>query len=186
MTHSSPRPAGHRILVLGGARSGKSRWAEGRLRSAGRVDYVAPGPPESGDDLEWAERVRRHRARRPAHWATHETRDLVPLLTAETVVPVLIDCLTTWLSGVMDDCGVWEARPGSNQDLEKRIDSLVGAWASARRPAVAVSNEVGWGVVPATESGRRFRDELGGLNARVAAECAEVFLMIAGIPQRLR
>ncbi|MFL6078070.1 MAG: bifunctional adenosylcobinamide kinase/adenosylcobinamide-phosphate guanylyltransferase [Mycobacteriales bacterium] len=176
-----------RTLVLGGARSGKSALAEERLAGAGQVDYAAPGPaPDAGDNPEWAARVRAHQARRPAGWRTWETLDLEPLLTAGTAVPLLVDCLSTWLAGVMDACGVWAERPGADDALAARTGDLVAAWRAATRPVVAVSNEVGSGVVPATASGRRYRDELGRLNARVAAECERVLLVTAGLAQRLK
>ena len=99
---------------------------------------------------------------------------------------MLVDCLTTWLARVMDDCGVWSEDPGSDARLAAAVDALVDAWAGTPRRVVAVSNEVGSGVVPATPSGRRFRDELGVLNARVAAASPRVWLVTAGLPQRLR
>jgi adenosyl cobinamide kinase/adenosyl cobinamide phosphate guanylyltransferase len=181
-----PRAVGRRVLVLGGARSGKSAEAEALLSDVDTVDYVAPGPVPSAEDPEWAERVAAHRASRPASWRTHETRDLVPLLAEDTAVPLMIDCLSTWLSGVMDDCGVWSGEPDADQVLASRLDSLLSAWRATGRYVVAVSNEVGSGVVPATPSGRRFRDELGRFNARVAAASDQVVHMIAGIPTRLK
>jgi adenosylcobinamide kinase/adenosylcobinamide-phosphate guanylyltransferase len=176
-----------RTLVLGGARSGKSALAEGRLAGVPEVDYAAPGPvPDEDDDPEWAARVRAHRARRPAGWRTCETLDLEPLLTADTGVPLLVDCLSTWLAGTMDACGVWAERPGADGALAARADGLVAAWRAATRPVVAVSNEVGSGVVPATASGRRYRDELGRLNTRVAAGSDQVLLVTAGLARRLK
>ncbi len=178
-----------RVLVLGGARSGKSVTAERMLAAREQVDYVACGPA-AGTDPSWAERVRLHRERRPAHWTTVETLDVAGLLTgtgpAREAVPVLVDCLSTWLAGVMDDCGLWAETDGAGKELASRVDTLLDAWRSTRRQVVAVSNEVGSGVVPATVSGGRFRDELGTLNARVAAECEQVWLCVAGIPRRIR
>jgi adenosylcobinamide kinase/adenosylcobinamide-phosphate guanylyltransferase len=176
-----------RTLVLGGARSGKSALAEGRLAEVPEVDYAAPGPVlDEGDDPEWAARVRAHRARRPAGWRTWETLDLEPLLTADTAVPLLVDCLSTWLAGTMDTRGVWAERPGADHALAASVDGLVAAWRAATRPVFAVSNEVGSGVVPATVSGRRYRDELGRLNSRVAAASDQVLLVTAGLAQRLK
>ena len=183
----SNRPVAGRVLVLGGARSGKSAVAEGWLADRGEVEYAAPGPVPDGDrDPEWAARVRAHQARRPAQWRTRETLDLEPLLAAGTAVPLLVDCLSTWLAGVMDACGVWVDRPGADGALAGRLDGMVTAWSAATRPVVAVSNEVGSGVVPATHSGRRYRDELGRLNARVAAGADQVHLVTAGLVQRLK
>jgi adenosylcobinamide kinase / adenosylcobinamide-phosphate guanylyltransferase len=171
--------------VLGGARSGKSSHAEGLLGRERSVEYVACGSLPDDQDGEWAERVALHRARRPASWSTVETVDLVAVL-GRTGPPVLIDCLTTWLARVMDDCGVWAEESGADERLAATVDEVVGAWTRTRRRVVGVSNEVGSGIVPATPSGRRFRDELGVLNARVAAASPRVWLVTAGLPQRLR
>jgi adenosylcobinamide kinase / adenosylcobinamide-phosphate guanylyltransferase len=174
-----------RTLVLGGARSGKSSFAEQLLARDRAVDYVACGLVPDGSDPEWTERVTLHRARRPASWRTLETVDLAAVL-GRPGPPVLVDCLTTWLARVMDDCGIWSEAPDADARLAAEIDALVDAWRGARRRVVAVSNEVGSGVVPATPSGRRFRDELGVLNTRVAATSRRVWLVTAGLPQRLR
>ncbi len=174
-----------RVLVLGGARSGKSSHAERLLARERVVDYVACGTPPGPDDTEWADRVALHRARRPASWRTVETLDLTGVL-GRPGPPVLVDCLTTWLAGVMDECGTWSGVPGADERLATAVDHLLSAWSATRRHVVAVSNEVGSGIVPATASGRRFRDEMGMLNARVAAVSQRVLLVTAGIPQRLR
>ncbi|HEY7262127.1 MAG TPA: bifunctional adenosylcobinamide kinase/adenosylcobinamide-phosphate guanylyltransferase [Trebonia sp.] len=173
------------MLVLGGARSGKSVTAEGLLAGRDRVDYVACGPLPSAGDPDWGERVRRHQERRPEHWTTLETLDLEGVLAGGDG-PVLVDCLSTWLAGVMEECGLWAGVPDADKMLAERVDGLLDAWRSTRRLVVAVSNEVGSGVVPATASGVRFRDELGVLNARIAAECEQVWLCVAGIAWRLR
>ena len=173
------------MLVLGGARSGKSSHAESLVGREPRVEYVACGLQPTDDDVEWADRVALHRARRPASWTTTETLDLVAVLGTPGP-PVLVDCLTTWLARVMDECEVWDGQPGSDAKLTEAVDALVAAWVGARRRVVGVSNEVGSGIVPATPSGRRFRDELGVLNARVAAASDRVWLVTAGLPQRLR
>ena len=180
-THRRPR----RALVLGGSRSGKSSFAERSLARAGAVDYVACGLVPDANDPEWTERVALHRSRRPASWATLETLDL-PGVLGRPGPPVLIDCLTTWLARVMDDCGVWSEAPDADARLAAEVDALLDAWRATRRRVVAVSNEVGSGVVPATASGRRFRDELGVLNTRVAASSSRVWLVTAGLPRRLR
>ncbi|MEU6300932.1 bifunctional adenosylcobinamide kinase/adenosylcobinamide-phosphate guanylyltransferase [Streptomyces erythrochromogenes] len=170
-----------RTLVLGGARSGKSVEAERRLESFPEVLYVATGGTRDGD-AEWARRVGLHRERRPASWRTVETCELVPLL-AEDGPPLLIDCLALWLTDAMDRAGAWDDEVWAGhgqQELAERTAALVAAVRATRRPVVLVSNEVGSGVVPATSSGRRFRDELGRLNARVAGECEHVLLVVAG------
>ncbi|HVF19221.1 MAG TPA: bifunctional adenosylcobinamide kinase/adenosylcobinamide-phosphate guanylyltransferase [Mycobacteriales bacterium] len=185
---ASPRP--RRTLVVGGARSGKSRFAEQTVAGDERVTYVATGV-DSDDDPEWSARVAVHQQRRPAHWKTVETVDLVPLLAAATVADgvLLVDCLTLWLTAVMTQCGCWdETRPADEADaaVDHAVGDLALAWRRTRGRVVAVTNEVGQGVVPATSSGRRFRDAMGRLNAAVAAECDEVWLMTAGVAQRLR
>ncbi len=170
-----------RTLVLGGARSGKSVEAERRLEAFPDVLYVATGGSRGGD-TEWAARVAAHRERRPGSWRTTETCDLVPLL-AEDGPPLLIDCLSLWLTDAMDSVGAWddaEWAAGGERALRERVRELAAAVRAARRTVVAVSNEVGSGIVPATASGRRYRDELGRLNAAFAAECEQVLLVVAG------
>jgi adenosylcobinamide kinase/adenosylcobinamide-phosphate guanylyltransferase len=172
------------VLVLGGSRSGKSRFAESLLAGESAVDYVATATDQPGD-VEWTERIRVHRDRRPPSWRTIETGDVAALLAAPGPAAVLVDSITTWLSRAMDECGCWsgDERTGA---LSHRAEQLCSAWASTSRFVVAVTDEVGLGVVPETASGRRFRDELGLLNQRFATTADEVHLVIAGIPQRLR
>ncbi len=171
--------------MLGGARSGKSSFAERLLAGERAVDYAACGPAPDAGDPEWAARVALHRERRPPSWRTVETLDVAGLL-GRPGPPVLVDCLSTWLAGVMDECGLWSGEPGADARLAAAVDTLVAAWSGTARRVVAVSNEVGSGVVPATSSGRRFRDELGVLNARIATGSSRVWLLTAGLPQRLR
>jgi histidinol-phosphate aminotransferase len=181
------RPAGRRVLVLGGSRSGKSRHAEQLLAGAASVTYVATAQGDPAD-AEWTARIERHRTRRPAGWSTAETTDPAKLIHQAAAGALLIDSVTTWLAQVMDDCGCWsEVRPeDADQRLADALDTLIGAWAAAAVMVVAVSDEVGSGIVPATASGRRFRDALGELNQRLAASADEVWLVTAGIPRRLR
>ena len=184
---ATPGSAGRRVLVLGGARSGKSAAAESMLADTGAVDYVATGQLAGTGDAEWDERVREHQARRPLGWRTLETLDVAGVLASrERSAPVLVDCLATWLARIMDDCGLWSGDPDADAKLHGRTDLLVAAWQRTSRLAVAVSNEVGCGIVPATASGRRFRDELGWLNSRIANASDEVWMCTAGIPARLR
>jgi adenosylcobinamide kinase/adenosylcobinamide-phosphate guanylyltransferase len=172
-----------RVLVLGGSRSGKSAFAESLLASEAEVEYVATAA-DRPDDAEWAERVLAHRRRRPASWRTVETGDVAAAL-ASAGPPVLVDSVTTWLSRAMDECGCWSGAERVGQ-LDARIDRLAAAWAASDRFVVAVSDEVGSGVVPETDSGRRFRDALGLLNQRLAAAAEQVHLVVAGLPLRLR
>ncbi|MBB1246686.1 bifunctional adenosylcobinamide kinase/adenosylcobinamide-phosphate guanylyltransferase [Streptomyces durbertensis] len=177
-----------RTLVLGGARSGKSAEAERRLAAFPEVLYVATAGRRDGDD-EWDARIRLHRDRRPAGWQTVETCDLAPLLADADGPPLLVDCLALWLTDAMDAVDAWSDEAwhnGGRRELERRVRELVEAVRATDRTLVAVSNEVGSGVVPATAAGRRFRDELGRLNAAFAAECEEVLLVVAGLPVPLR
>jgi adenosylcobinamide kinase/adenosylcobinamide-phosphate guanylyltransferase len=176
-----------RTLVLGGARSGKSVEAEQRLATFPGVVYVATGGSHEGDP-EWAARIGAHRERRPASWRTEETCDLVPLLEGPGP-PLLIDCLALWLTDAMDSVGAWDDQRWStvgSRMLHERTAELVSALRRTRRTVVAVSNEVGSGIVPETSSGRRFRDELGRLNTQFAAECEQVLLVTAGVVRPLR
>ncbi|MEU9140362.1 bifunctional adenosylcobinamide kinase/adenosylcobinamide-phosphate guanylyltransferase [Streptomyces sp. NPDC048404] len=176
-----------RTLVLGGARSGKSVEAERRMETFADVLYVATGGTRGGDS-EWARRVGAHRERRPGAWQTVETCDLVPLLD-EDGPPLLVDCLSLWLTDAMDSVDAWddaEWSGGGERALRARVEELVAAVRRTRRTLVAVSNEVGSGIVPATASGRRYRDELGRLNAAFAGECEHVLLVVAGQALTLR
>ncbi|HTV88119.1 MAG TPA: bifunctional adenosylcobinamide kinase/adenosylcobinamide-phosphate guanylyltransferase [Stellaceae bacterium] len=165
----------HLTLVLGGARSGKSRYAESLIAA-----LPAPwNPPwfyiataEAGDE-EMAARIAAHRARREASWRTIEApRDLAVALRACNNAPVLVDCLTLWLSNLML----------AHADVEKEIGQLEAALSEIIAPVVLVANEVGSGIVPATPLGRAFRDRQGLLNQRVAARADRVVLMVAGLP----
>lgn len=171
LAETVPVPAAppRRTLVLGGARSGKSWEAERRLAAEPRVTYVATARPEFEEfDSEWAARVQAHRDRRPAGWVTIETRDVAKVLD-EATDAVLVDCLSLWLGDAIE-----------RDDYADRVDELVAAWRGTRARVIAVSNEVGSGVVPDSASGRLFRDQLGRLNARIAAESDDVLLTVAG------
>jgi adenosylcobinamide kinase / adenosylcobinamide-phosphate guanylyltransferase len=169
-----------RTLVLGGIRSGKSRYAEQALLAEAAVAqpavYVAPGPTGS-DDTEWARRIAEHRGRRPAHWSTVETDDVAAQLRGSPRTPTLVDDLGTWLTGALDRHHAWD--DGSVEDSVQGLVDSVDEFSSA---LVLVSPEVGLTVIPATAAGRRFADELGVLNQRVAAVCDRVVLVVAGQP----
>ncbi|MFJ4503956.1 bifunctional adenosylcobinamide kinase/adenosylcobinamide-phosphate guanylyltransferase [Streptomyces sp. NPDC088864] len=176
-----PAALPRRTLITGGARSGKSVEAERRLETYPEVVYVATGGGRDGD-AEWAARVGLHRERRPASWRTEETWALAELLS-EDGPPLLIDCLSLWLTHAMDRVDAWSDASwakGAERALRARTAELVAAVRGTRRTVVMVTNEAGSGVVPATASGRRFRDELGRLNAAVAGECEQVLLVVAG------
>jgi adenosylcobinamide kinase/adenosylcobinamide-phosphate guanylyltransferase len=171
--------ASRRVLVLGGARSGKSEQAELRLAGEPDVTYVATGAGRTAGDPEWAARVAAHRARRPAWWRTAETTDLAGVL-ARARGALLIDGIGTWLAAVMDECGAWDGSARAADRLAARTQALVAAWRQTAAHVVAVSDETGLGVVPATPAGRLFRDELGRLNQALAAESEEAELVVAG------
>lgn len=172
-----------KVLVTGGVRSGKSRHAESLFAGDEPVTYVAAGPVY--DDADWAARITAHRERRPATWSTEETRDIAGVL-ATAGGPVLVDCLGTWLTAVIDEAGLWDAPVGAVTDhVLGELGRVVDAVAGASRPVVLVTNEVGLGVVPAERSGRLFRDLLGTVNQQVAEACDEVHLVVAGRVLRL-
>lgn len=164
-------------LVLGGARSGKSRHAEELVLGSGLdAHYVATG--SAGDD-EMAERIAHHRARRGPAWTTHE-EPLDLLRTLRTVAApdraVLVDCLTLWMSNLLF----------AEHDIEAESTALCGLLGALPGPVVLVSNEVGLGLVPETPLGRRFRDAQGRLNQAVAAIVPRVVFVAAGLPLILK
>ncbi|GAA4188841.1 bifunctional adenosylcobinamide kinase/adenosylcobinamide-phosphate guanylyltransferase [Microbispora amethystogenes] len=174
-----------RTLLLGGSRSGKSEEAELRLAAEPEVTYVATGP-SGGDDPDWLARVRTHRERRPAHWRTVETTDLAAVLAGGRGT-FLVDGIGTWLAAVFDESGAWPdgTRPEGLRRLaldrvEARCEALVAAWRGTHARVLAVSDETGLGVIPATAAGRLFRDALGRINQALARESEEVALVVAG------
>ena len=165
-------------LVIGGARSGKSRHAEALARGTGlaRV-YLATA---TAFDAEMSERIARHRGARAADgWRTVEAPlDLAGALACEAAPHriVLVDCLTLWLSNVML----------GGRDADAASDALLQTMAALAGPAVLVSNEVGWGIVPENRLARDFRDAQGRLNQRMAEICGRVVLVAAGLPLVLK
>lgn len=186
MVLRSPQPEGlgetspRRVLVLGGARSGKSRFAEELAGSlGGGVLYVATA---AARDAEMAERIRQHRLRRPAHWRTIEAATglaeaVAPRLTGSATC-VLVEDLTLLLSNL----GVQEGSDSLAADSEARAKREVAALLELPAHVVLVSNEVGLGIVPQTPLGRAFRDALGRVNQAAAAAASEVYFLIAGLP----
>lgn len=176
-----------RHLVTGGARSGKSALAERLAGDHAVVTYVATSGHRP-DDAEWAHRVSLHRERRPAHWSTAETADVAAVLASATAGSVvLVDCLALWLTAQLDEIDAWQRADDGRveevrTEIEERMAALVEAIDGSAADIVLVTNEVGMGVVPATASGRLFRDLLGVLNARAAIACHEATLVVAGIP----
>lgn len=176
------RTTGPRLLVLGGARSGKSAHAESVMSRHAAVTYVATGGSRD-DDPEWQERIAIHRRRRPAAWTTLETADLVPVLKEPG--PVLVDCIALWLTAQLDDLDAWTRadagdREGVLADARDRISALAEAVSQHEGDLVLVTNEVGMGVVPSTSSGRLFRDLLGIANIALADACDRTVLVVAG------
>jgi adenosylcobinamide kinase / adenosylcobinamide-phosphate guanylyltransferase len=170
------------VLVLGGARSGKSTYAEHLLRDVPDVTYVATGRPSDGTDPEWDARVAHHRSRRPDTWSTVETLDLAAVVAgvpAPSTSAVLIDCLGAWLARVLDEAG-WDDEVAAQDAVEVASAKLVEALTGNARHVVLVSNEVGLGIVPEYASGRLFRDLLGRLNVAVGGACDQVALVVAG------
>lgn len=173
-----------RVLVTGGVRSGKSRYAERLIDPAAAATYLTPGYP-ADTDAEWGARVAAHQLRRPSTWTTVETLDIAAALN-DLAGPVLIDCLGTWLTRQVDALGAWED-PDTTVEAKLGPHSarLISAIAAYRDPLVIVTNEVGWGVVSEYRAGRIFADHLGRLNQQVAAVCDDVVLMVAGRPLTL-
>ena len=163
-------------LVLGGARSGKSAYAEELIAQRGPGLYVATA--EAGD-AEMADRIRRHKTRRGQAWTTVEA-PLDPIAALETLKPldrpVLLDCLTLWLSNLM----------AAKRDLDAESDRLLGGLKGLDVPVIAVSNEVGLGIVPGNALARAFRDAAGRLNQRAAEAADRVVFIAAGLPMVLK
>lgn len=166
------------VLVLGGARSGKSAFAERLvLSSAGKPHYIATG--RAWDD-EMQSRIVSHRLQRGDQWTTHEEPlKLVEVLEHldEASNTILVDCLTLWVTNLMMEEG---------QNVEGAFQPLVEHVAKARSTIVFVSNEVGLGIVPENRMARDFRDHAGRLHQRIAAASAEVYFIAAGLPLKMK
>jgi adenosylcobinamide kinase/adenosylcobinamide-phosphate guanylyltransferase len=165
------------VLFVGGARSGKSRMAQTRAETlAGELVYLATGEAR---DEEMAARIHQHRADRGARWRTVEVPLALPEAIEREAQPgkvVLVDCLTLWLSNVML----------GEHDVTLATSRLLAVLAEARSPVLVISNEVGMGIVPENALARRFRDEAGRLNQRVASVADEVLLVAAGLAIRMK
>lgn len=185
MSHPEPatRPPGDRLrtLVLGGARSGKSAYAES-LAGPGAVRYIATAIPDPAD-TDFAARIAAHRARRPADWTVLDGADPAAVLSATHPGATLVDDIGTWLTARLDARAAWDSPRGT---IEPEMDALVSAVARYPGRLVLVTPEVGLGVIPATRSGRLFRDEIGTLNQRLAQVCDEAYFVVAGLPMRLK
>lgn len=167
----------HSLFVLGGARSGKSRYAQARAE-ASALDRLFVATAQAFD-AEMRDRIDRHQADRDASWTTIEAPlDLAAVITghARPGRVMLIDCLTLWTSNLLL----------AERDIFAATDDLVQALGQAGGPVILVANEVGLGIVPDNALGRRFRDEAGIVNQRIAAACAEVQFLAAGLPLMLK
>ncbi len=194
-TAEKREPAPQLLLILGGARSGKSSFALRLAQQSGRsVAFIATA---TASDAEMRERIRRHRAERPAHWHTLEE----PLALTRAVLQaaaladiLLLDCLTLWLANRLLAHGQAQAQEEAlvgetvEDEVLTEIEALLRSLQTLRphQRLIVVSNEVGLGVVPPYPLGRQYRDLLGLANQRLAAVAARVYLMIAGIPLDLK
>ena len=180
-----------RELIIGGARSGKSTYAEKRAMESGlRVIYVATAQALDG---EMAHRIAHHRARRPAAWGLVETPLELAAALQQHAAPdvcLLVDCLTLWLSNLLfAGAAARQAEAGEAVNcpvFEHQVQALVGCLPQLPGRIIIVSNEVGWGIVPMAAVSRLFADEQGRLNQRVAAVCEKVTLVAAGLPLGLK
>jgi len=165
------------MLVVGGARSGKSRWAEQSTLAAGRpAIYIATA---LAHDDEMRARIETHRDRRGADWQTvEEPLELVDALSRASLssMPILVDCLTLWLSNLLF----------AERDIEAQSARLVAWTRDCRQPVIFVANEVGLGIVPDNALARRFRDDAGHLNQAIASACKSVYFVAAGLPLKLK
>jgi adenosylcobinamide kinase / adenosylcobinamide-phosphate guanylyltransferase len=173
MTETHPEPRVQ--LILGGARSGKSRHAEALIERL-PPPWVYIATAQAHDD-EMRARIAEHRTRRPAGWTTIDAPlDLAAALAAAGDAPVLVDCLTLWLTNLML----------GEHAIPTATDQLTAALATRTAPTVLVASEVGLGIVPENALARRFRDAAGRLHQRLAADADGVVLMVAGIPMRVK
>jgi adenosylcobinamide kinase/adenosylcobinamide-phosphate guanylyltransferase len=167
------------MLVLGGVRSGKSRYAQAEASRFARVTFVATA---RRSDVEMRRKITVHRRERPREWKTVEAQknlDRFILREGASADLLLVDCLTTYCGGLLSPRGVSPAQC-------KHLASVVDAIANTRASVFLVSNEVGSGVVPAFKSGRLYRDLLGEVNQQVARIADRVVLLVAGLPVTLK
>jgi adenosylcobinamide kinase / adenosylcobinamide-phosphate guanylyltransferase len=176
------RPDSNRkvTLVLGGVRSGKSRYALQLASRMQRVTFLATA--ELREDEEMQRKIQRHRAERPQHWTTiEESLNLaIAIDSVSNCDLLLIDCLTLFAGKLL------EVHSENLKAISASVDALCTALTGSPRPVVVVSNEVGSGIVPSFEMGRRYRDLLGEINQRVASIADHVVLMVAGLPLTLK
>jgi adenosylcobinamide kinase/adenosylcobinamide-phosphate guanylyltransferase len=182
---------GRLIFILGGTRSGKSRFAEEKVREISSAEgssvcYMATARAE---DEEMELRIRKHQARRPSGWRTLEeplelSKALADLAEGEKVV--LIDCLTLWLSNVMFSRQDEQWKNIMEDEVFRKVDELVKTVKEKDISVIAVSSETGMGIVPSSEMARLYRDLLGLVNQKIAKASDEAYLVVAGLPQKLK
>ncbi len=169
---------GEITLVLGGARSGKSRWVveKAKEKFGDNVIFIATAQPS---DEEMKERILQHRKEKPSSWRTIEE----PLSIWKVIENwedfqggVIVDCVTLWIANIME----------KGKNVEEEVEKFISAVQKFRGELYAVSNEVGMGLVPPYPLGRKFRDILGWVNQRLASQSKEVYLMFAGIPLKIK
>jgi adenosylcobinamide kinase/adenosylcobinamide-phosphate guanylyltransferase len=161
-------------VLVGGARSGKSSlavsWGRRHADAGGDVVFVATA---SAPDADMAQRIARHRAERPAWHTIEEPHDLVGAVDGHPEALVIVDCLTLWVSNLMH-------RGDGDSDIVARAETTAAALADRTAPTLAITNEVGMGVHPESDLGRRYRDVLGIVNQAFAAKARRALLLVAG------
>ncbi len=168
-------------LILGGARSGKSTFAEALARKRGGDDVLFVATAEARDE-EMRARIENHRAARPVNWRTLETpRDLGRALTGTRARVVLVDCVTLWTTNVL-----LADETHARAEMLREVDDLLAWHAAHDSELIIVSNEVGMGLVPEYPLGRAYRDLLGAVNGKIAASADAVFLLVAGLPVEVK
>ena len=181
---------GRVVFVLGGARSGKSAWAESRAlemeQNGATIIYLATYELRA-DDAEMRDRIARHRSRRPASWSTveapYELEKAVRDLEEGSVL--LVDCLSMWVSNLLLLLSV-QGESGGAVEITERVKRFLEAARRSHGDVIVVSSEVGCGVVPPSNLGRLYRDALGWANQMAAQAADEVWFLVAGLPQRLK
>lgn len=166
----------HLVLITGGARAGKSRFAQAQALALGQaqVSFIATAEPR---DEEMRQRIAKHRAERPLAWETLEAPlELPQALQQARHGVVLLDCLTLWVANLML----------AEREVLPALERLLAVWAQSDKTLLVVTNEVGLGIVPENPLARRYRDLLGAANARVAQEAQRVYLLVAGIPLQIK
>jgi adenosylcobinamide kinase/adenosylcobinamide-phosphate guanylyltransferase len=175
------------ILITGGARSGKSDYAQSLAATLGGDDVLFVATAEPGD-AEMARRIEAHRQARPSTWRTVEAARQVgqAIGNAEPAKVVVVDCLTLLVSNGLLSLGDDPALESAEAEIEREVQGLLEAVRRVSGPVIVVTNEVGLGLVPLSPLGRLYRDLLGRANATLAREAEQVFLLVSGIPLELK